>query len=90
MQIKIRIVRDGQFYFLASLVRELSFAESVRLEPIPLGMEEIQAGTRVFQIIEGTHGDIGPCTGRQDMTFVSGMDEEEHMGKIVLEGMVRG
>ncbi len=90
MQIKIRIVRDGQFYFLASLVRELSFAERVRLEPIPLGMEEIQAGARVLNIIQGTYGDIGPCSGKQEMTFVCGIDEKEHVGKIVLEGMVRG
>ena len=87
MQIKIMGGRDGQFYFLASLVRELNFAERVRLEPIPLGMEEIQAGTRVLQIMEGTQGEIGPRTGRQRMTFACGMNEEEHLGEIVLEGM---
>ena len=89
MQIKIKIVRDGQFYFLASLVGELSFVERVRLEPIPLGTEDVQAGARVLNILDGTYGDIGPSTGRKEITFICGMNGEEHLGETVLEGMVR-
>ena len=89
MQIKIKIVRDGQFYFLASLIWELSFSERVRLEPIPLGTEEIQAGNRVLKILDGTHGDIGPSPGRKGIMFTCGMNGEEHLGETVLEGMVR-
>ncbi len=88
MWLIVKVVKDGQYYFLASVGRETGFGGKVTLEPIPLGIEEGEAGSRVLKFMEGTDGEISPSISGQKVKFAYGLDAEKHVGETLLEGVL--